>query len=53
MRRLLSVCSSAHRRPSSPARFDLTIDYERFGVPVDVEAPAGDEMADAVELSGG
>jgi hypothetical protein len=36
-----------------PIDFDLTIDYERFGVPVDVHAPAASETADAAELTGG
>jgi hypothetical protein len=36
-----------------PLNFDLTVDYERFGVPVDVHAPAAAETADAAELSGG
>ena len=36
-----------------PIDFDLTIDYERFGVPVYVHAPAASETADAAELTGG
>jgi hypothetical protein len=36
-----------------PIRVDLTIDFKRFGVPVDVHAPAADETADAADLSGG
>jgi hypothetical protein len=36
-----------------PIDFDLTIDYERFGVPVDVHAPAASETADAADLTGG
>jgi hypothetical protein len=36
-----------------PIRFDLTIDFERFGVPVDVHAPAAAETADAADVSGG
>jgi hypothetical protein len=36
-----------------PLEVDLTIDFKRFGVPVDVHAPAADETADAADLSGG
>jgi hypothetical protein len=36
-----------------PIRVDLTIDYERFGVPVDVHAPAAGETADPADVSGG
>ena len=36
-----------------PLKVDLTIDFKRFGVPVDVHAPATDETADAADLSGG
>jgi hypothetical protein len=36
-----------------PIDFDLTIDYERFGVPVDVHAPAASETADAADVTGG
>jgi hypothetical protein len=36
-----------------PVEVDLTIDFKRFGVPVDVHAPAADETADAADLSGG
>jgi hypothetical protein len=36
-----------------PISVDLTIDYKRFGVPVDVHAPAASETADAADLSGG
>jgi len=36
-----------------PIRVDLTIDFKRFGVPVDVHAPAAADTADAADLSGG
>jgi hypothetical protein len=36
-----------------PVDFDLTIDYERFGVPVDVHAPAAAETADYTDITGG
>jgi hypothetical protein len=36
-----------------PVEVDLTIDFKRFGVPVDVHAPDADETADAADLSGG
>jgi hypothetical protein len=36
-----------------PISVDLTIDFERFGVPVDVHAPATAATADAADLSGG
>jgi hypothetical protein len=36
-----------------PIDFDLTIDYERFGVPVDVHAPAAGETADYTDVTGG
>ena len=36
-----------------PVDFNLTIDYERFGVPVDVHAPAASETADAADVTGG
>ena len=36
-----------------PIRVDLTIDFKRFGIPVDVHAPAADETADAADISGG
>ena len=36
-----------------PISVDLTIDYKRFGIPVDVHAPAAAETADAADLSGG
>ena len=42
----------ATQRPV-PITFDLTIDYKRFGVPVDVRAPAASETADAADISGG
>ena len=36
-----------------PIKFYVQIDYKRFGVPVDVHAPAADETADAASISGG
>jgi hypothetical protein len=36
-----------------PISVDLTIDFKRFGVPVDVHAPAAADTADAADLSGG
>jgi hypothetical protein len=36
-----------------PITVDLTIDYKRFGIPVDVHAPAAADTADAADLSGG
>jgi hypothetical protein len=34
-------------------KFDLTIDYKRFGVPVDTKAPPADETADFGDIAGG
>ena len=34
-------------------KFDLTIDYKRFGVPVDTTAPPADETADFGDIAGG
>jgi hypothetical protein len=36
-----------------PTKFDLTIDYKRFGVPVDTTAPPADETADFSDITGG
>jgi hypothetical protein len=36
-----------------PIKFDLTIDYKRFGVPVDVHAPPSGETADYADVIGG
>ena len=36
-----------------PVSFSLTIDYKRFGVPVDVQAPAADETIDYSSVVGG
>jgi hypothetical protein len=36
-----------------PLSFNLTVDYKRFGVPVDVHAPAASKTVDAASLSGG
>jgi hypothetical protein len=36
-----------------PISVDLTIDYKRFGIPVDVHAPAASDTADAADISGG
>jgi hypothetical protein len=46
-----TVAISAQR--PLPVSFGMTIDYKRFGVPVDVHAPAASETADAAGLSGG
>jgi hypothetical protein len=35
-----------------PVRFDMTIDYKRFGVPVDVAPPPAGETVDASSLTG-
>ena len=40
-------------KQSVASNFDLTIDYKRFGIPVDVHAPAASETADAADVSGG
>jgi hypothetical protein len=34
-------------------KFNLTIDYKRFGVPVDTKAPPADETADFADIAGG
>ena len=34
-------------------KFNLTIDYKRFGVPVDTTAPPADETADFADIAGG
>ena len=36
-----------------PISVDLTIDYKRFGVPVDDHAPAAADTADVADISGG
>jgi hypothetical protein len=36
-----------------PIKFSLTIDYKRFGVPVDVQAPPADETVDYTDVAGG
>ena len=36
-----------------PIKFSLQIDYKRFGVPVDVQAPPADETADYSAVAGG
>ena len=52
-----SACA-ARRWPSTstqplPIKFSLQIDYKRFGVPVDVQAPPADETADYSAIAGG
>ena len=36
-----------------PTKFDLTVDYKRFGVPVDTTAPLADETAAFSDIAGG
>jgi hypothetical protein len=36
-----------------PVSFSLTIDYKRFGVPVDAHAPAADQTVDYADVTGG
>ena len=36
-----------------PVSFSLTIDYKRFGVPVDAHAPAADQTVDYADVIGG
>ena len=36
-----------------PTKFALQIDYKRFGVPVDTQAPPADETADYSDVAAG